>query len=344
MLLHSRDICLSICMPTYNFGKFIGESLESILKQMPEGVEIVVLDGGSTDNTYDVVKSIQQHCPMLSYHRQSHRGGIDRDMARTVELARGKYCWLFSSDDLMHQGALRRVLEEIDLGFDLYLCGLTLCTREMQPLMQHPVLRLGSDAVFDLGNERDRIRYFELAETTTAFFSFMGSLIVKKSRWDAISFDESFDGSLWAHVARVFRMIPQGLTVKYLQESLLDKRGDNDSFMDKGLVHRYMMAVDGYHRLADTFFGKHTAENRHIRRVVRNEFPALRTLVSLKVKVYQEENHAEQKLLDELAAKMYKDSSLISRFPLLLYKSVPAPALKVAKTFYKAMKPYLSRN
>jgi abequosyltransferase len=338
------NIRLSICMPTYNFGKFIGESLESILKQMREGVEIVVLDGGSTDNTCDVVKSFQQHCPMLSYHRQNHRGGIDRDMARTVELARGEYCWLFSSDDLIHQGAFQRVLQEIDLGFDLYLCGLSLCTREMQPLMQHSVLRLESDAVFDLGNERDRLRYFELAETTTAFFSFMGSLIVKKSRWDAIPFNESFDGSLWAHVARVFRMIPQGLTVKYLHESLLDKRGDNDSFMDKGLVHRYMMAVDGYHRLADTFFGKHTAEAYHIRRVIRNEFPPFRALASLKVKIHEEGNHGDQRLLDELAAKVYKDSSLLNRFPLLLYKSVPAPALKVARTFYKAMKPYLSRS
>lgn len=51
------NIRLSICMPTYNFGKFIGETLESIMKQIPDGVEIVVLDGGSTDNTCDVVKS-----------------------------------------------------------------------------------------------------------------------------------------------------------------------------------------------------------------------------------------------------------------------------------------------
>lgn len=344
MSLRTRDIRLSICIPTYNFGKFIGETLESIMKQTPEGVEIVILDGGSTDNTAGVVKSFQEHYPMLSYHRQNHRGGIDRDMARTVELARGEYCWLFSSDDLMHQGALQRIMKEIDLGLDLYLCGLTLCTREMQPLMQHRVLKIESDAVFDLGNERDRLRYFEMAETTTAFFSFMGSLTFKRSRWDAIPFEESFNGSLWAHVARLFRMVPQGLRVKYLYESLLDKRGDNDSFMDKGLVHRYMMAVDGFHRLANTFFGEHTAEAYHIRRVIRNEFSPFRALANLKVKIHEEGNHGDQRLLDELTAKVYKDSSLLNRFPLLLYKTVPAPVLKVAKTFYKAMKPHLSRS
>ena len=55
-------------------------------------------------------------------------------------------------------------------------------------------------------NEQDRLRYFQLAETTAAFFSFMGSLIIRKSRWDAIPFSEAFDGTLWAHVARIFAM------------------------------------------------------------------------------------------------------------------------------------------
>ena len=337
------DIRLSICMPTYNFGAFIGETLEGIIKQLPGSVEIVVLDGGSTDDTAAVVQSFQHHCPMLSYHRQDHRGGIDRDIARTVELARGEYCWLFSSDDLMHQGALKRVLQEIELGFDLYLCGLTLCTREMQPLRQHRVLNIGSDAAFDLCNKQDRLRYFRMAETTTAFFSFMGSLIFKKSRWDAIPFDESFDRSLWAHVARLFRMAPQGLRVKYLCESLLDKRGDNDSFMDKGLVHRYMMAVDGYHRLANTFFGEHTFEAQHIRRVVRNEFTALRALAGLKVKAYEEGNLVDQSLVDELAAKVYKGSPTLDRLKFFLYRTVPVPVWKLARAWYRAAKPYLFR-
>ena len=171
----------------------------------------------------------------------------------------------------------------------------------------------------------------------------MGSLIFKKSRWDAIPFDESFDRSLWAHVARLFRMVPQGLRVKYLCESLLDKRGGNDSFMEKGLVHRYMMAVDGYHRLANTFFGEHSVEAQHIRRVVRNEFPALRALAGLKVKAYEEGNLVDQSLVDELAAKVYKGSSTLDRLKFFLYKTVPVPVYKLARSWYRAAKPYVFR-
>ena len=94
-------ICLSICMPTYNFGKVIGATLENITSQMTGSVEIVIVDGASTDNTAEVVRGFQERFPNIIYHRLQRRGGIDQDMAKSVELARGEYCWLFSSDDLM---------------------------------------------------------------------------------------------------------------------------------------------------------------------------------------------------------------------------------------------------
>src|SRR5206468_8104733 len=167
-----NPIRLSICMPTYNFGRFIGDALESILRQAADDVEIVVLDGASTDNTSEVVRSFQARFPRLHYHRRDRRGGIDRDMARAVELANGDYCWLFSSDDVMREGALGDVLEEITLGCDLYLCGLTLCTLDMQPIRPHRILRLPCDAVFELANEQDLLRYFMLAVMNSAFFIF----------------------------------------------------------------------------------------------------------------------------------------------------------------------------
>jgi abequosyltransferase len=340
-----NPIRLSICMPTYNFGKFIGDSLDSIIRQATDEVEIVVVDGASTDNTSEVVRSFQARFPRLYYHRLDKRGGIDRDMARTVDLARGDYCWLFSSDDLMRKNALREVLEEIRLGFDLYLVGLTLCTLDMQPFAQHRVLRLRGDAEFDLAKEQDRLRYFELAETTTAFFSFMGSLIVRRARWDAIRFNEGFDGSLWAHVARLFEMVPQGLRLKYLSRSYLDKRGDNDSFMDKGFAHRYRAAIEGYDRLAHTFFGETSIESFHIRRAVRNEVPGIGTLINLRLASTKQGSREDIEELDALVAAIYRERPLSRRVLFLIYRISPLPLLRAAKAVYGRLKPSLrSRN
>ena len=86
----SSAMRLSICIPTFNFGEFIGETLESILPQVVDGVEVVILDGGSTDDTTAVVRSFQDRYPELRYVRRDERGGIDRDMARNVDLARGR--------------------------------------------------------------------------------------------------------------------------------------------------------------------------------------------------------------------------------------------------------------
>jgi abequosyltransferase len=322
---------LSICIPTYNFGAFIGETLASILPQVVDGVEVVILDGGSSDNTTDVVESLQRDNPALHYHRQDTRGGIDRDLARTVELAHGEYCWLFCADDIMKPGAVQLVLERLQSGCDLYLCGLTLCTFEMDPVRDHRVARITTDQDFDLSSERDRRRYFELAQTTTAFFSFAGSLIIKKASWDAAGPDEQFIGSLWAHVAQIFRMIPNGLRLHYIPTPLLCKRTENDSFMDEGIVQRYARAVDGYHRLASAYFPEDSAEARHIRRVVTNEFPPW-TLLSAK-RESERNGLGDESTVDLLAEAAYRDPTPRNRLYRLIYAYTPRPAFAGAQAF-----------
>jgi abequosyltransferase len=322
-------------MPTYNFGAFIGETLESVLSQAVDGVEVVVLDGGSTDNTTDVVRSFERRYPSLRYHRIQERGGIDRDLARTVGLARGEYCWLFGSDDLMNPGAIESVLGHIRTGHDLYLSGVTLCTRDMSPLKEMPILKARSDLEFDLAKERGRRDYFERAQTTSAFFGFAGSLIINRARWESIALNEAFVGSCWAHVARIFEMLPEGLRLKYLATPLLRKRMENDSFLDQGIVHRFGITIDGYHRLADTFFPEDGVEARNIRRVVTNEFPP-RTLLSARLHCQANNHEEELHTLDRLAATAYRDPSLRNRTYNLIYRRTPLVVYKAARACYRA--------
>lgn len=317
-------IKLSICIPTYNFGEFIGETLDSILPQLVDGVEIVILDGGSTDCTPAVVEAFQRRCPALRFHRREERGGIDRDMARTVALARGDYCWLFSSDDLMRRGALGEVLAHVESGLDVYLCGFTLCTCEMRPLKPQPILDVPSGMTFDLARDDDRRIYFEHAASTTAFFSFLGSVIFKKARWNALELDERFVGSCWAHVARMFSMIPAGLRIEYLAAPYLWKRCDNDSFMDAGLIRRFAITIDGYHRLARTFFPEDGFEARHIRRAVAAEFPPYVLLYTKWAS--RDASFDDRLLLDRLAETVYSDESVRSWLCRALYRNASATA------------------
>lgn len=92
---------LSVCVPVYNFAAWFGATVESIARQAPDGVEILVVDGASTDDTPAVAAALTARYPRVRYHRLERRGGIDGDIARSVELARGDYCWVFGGDDLM---------------------------------------------------------------------------------------------------------------------------------------------------------------------------------------------------------------------------------------------------
>ena len=83
---------LSFCIPTYNFGAFIGQTLQSIIDQADDRVEIVVIDGGSTDHTEAVVNEKRTLFPHIRYLNVGKGRGVDRDIVESVAQARGEYC------------------------------------------------------------------------------------------------------------------------------------------------------------------------------------------------------------------------------------------------------------
>lgn len=248
-------IPLSICIPTYNFGFIIGETLKSIIDQSGDDIEVVVLDGGSTDNTKEVVLGFQQLFPRITYHRLDTKGGIDKDMARTVELARGDYCWLMSSNDVFKSGAIQRVINEIKLGYDIYLCNRTECDRSLKPVRNSPWLsKEAKDNIFNLSTKVELINYFNKSQSIGALFSYMSSIIVRRDKWNGAAYDERFTGSNFAHVFRLFSILQNGGTLKYIRDPLILCRGNNDSFLERGLFNRYLIDIDGYLLLAVQLF------------------------------------------------------------------------------------------
>jgi len=333
------SIKLSICIPTYNFGKFIGETLESIIPQLNDKTEVVILDGASTDNTKEIVQYYQTLSPHINYFRQSEKGGIDKDMHLSVKYARGEYCWLFSSDDIMQKRALAELLSEIQEGHDVYLCNFTICDFNTSITMEeHFIFKKKKKAIYNLSNESIRREYFESAIATPAFFSFMGSIVIKRSRWIESSDQQpDFFGTCWAHAARIFRMIPYGLIVKHLPDSFLRKRSFNDSFMDKGFIHRISIAIDGYHEIANAIFGITSFEAFHIRRALRNEFP-FQTFLSAKESV---RNQQDRKELWRLYKKTYIDFPQNRWAYFTLLTLLPNPIIRLLRKAYRLKKRFI---
>jgi abequosyltransferase len=301
---------LSICIPTYNFGAFIGETLDSILSQLTDGVEVIVLDGGSTDNTAEVVRQKFAGIPNLFYHRQAERGGIDRDIERVVSMARGEYCWLFSADDIMQPGAIETVLSSIKTGLDIYICEHRLSTMQLKPIKEHPPFN-GFPAMtqFDFSQGNDRWRYFESARTSEAFFSYLAGPIFKKSVWDAVDVPESVYGSCWIVAAHLLPAFKKEVRIQYLGKLLMLKREGNDSFSGGNRATRCKIGIENFQNVANPIFGISSREAFHIRRVLQNDVPLL-ALLAAKYQAYK--NHCEQDLLllQRQVAMHYMDSGL----------------------------------
>ncbi|MDO9583015.1 MAG: glycosyltransferase [Desulfomicrobium sp.] len=94
---------ISIIIPTYNYGAYIGKCLESVIPSLENRDEVIVVDDGSTDITEAVVMGFQE--PRLAYHRQENAGP---STARNngFSLSKGSYVMFLDADDLLGQGQL----------------------------------------------------------------------------------------------------------------------------------------------------------------------------------------------------------------------------------------------
>lgn len=328
---------LTICIPIYNCAEYVGQALDSILSQTEEGVEVVIYDGGSTDETPVLMESYTKRWTNLHYHRGSARGGIDADMVKCVGYAKGEYCWLFSGDDVMRPGAIERALDWIKRGHDIFICKHTICSKDMVVFRELPVLQPDKVFTANLANSNERVEWFQRAVTNEAFFSFISGLIVRREKWESGELPEAFSKSCWGHVARYFGLVSSGLSVCYVAEVWLDQRGENDSFADKGIVNRFRIGIEGYHRLADAFFGHESIEAFHIRRVIRNEFTFL-MLLSTKILCVKNPMRESRQVLDELVRMIYCDSLLALKIKRLIYFAMPYWLVSAARFTYQPIK------
>ena len=102
---------VSIVVPTYNYGRFLGDALDSIFRQGVESIEVLVLDDGSTDETPEVLARYAD--PRISVHR-SERLGVNRVRALGVSLARAPIVAWLDADDVWRPGYLARQLAVLE--------------------------------------------------------------------------------------------------------------------------------------------------------------------------------------------------------------------------------------
>jgi glycosyltransferase involved in cell wall biosynthesis len=101
---------VSIIIPSFNQGRFIRETIDSILTQDYRPVEVLVMDGGSTDETLEVLKSY--NAPELQWVSERDRG-VANAVNKGIERAAGEVFAVQSSDDFYTPGAIAAAVDAL---------------------------------------------------------------------------------------------------------------------------------------------------------------------------------------------------------------------------------------
>jgi glycosyltransferase involved in cell wall biosynthesis len=120
--LHAMAPRVSICIPAYNHGRFLGAAIESALSQTWTDLEVVVSDNRSTDDTEAVVAPFVQRDARVRYELAPTHVGMAENFNRSLALARGEYVKFLCADDLLEPQCVERLVTAM-AGEDVVLAG-----------------------------------------------------------------------------------------------------------------------------------------------------------------------------------------------------------------------------
>ncbi|MFR2395697.1 MAG: glycosyltransferase family 2 protein [Parasutterella sp.] len=108
---------VSILLPSYNHEKFIGETLTSLLNLDYSDLELILVDDGSTDNTFDVIERFKgalekKFCRVVIL--QNKHNGLGQNLNEMLNLVRGEYVFTCASDDMVCPHSVRILVDFLD--------------------------------------------------------------------------------------------------------------------------------------------------------------------------------------------------------------------------------------
>lgn len=107
--VRNRQALVTVIIPTYNYGRFLEQALRSVLDQQLQGVEVLVLDNASTDNTAQLMQAYAGH-PQVRYIRNRRNIGPSFNVINGFRMACGRYLTVLMADDFQHPGFLSRAV------------------------------------------------------------------------------------------------------------------------------------------------------------------------------------------------------------------------------------------
>ena len=104
MMQIDLTISVSVYIPVHNYGKFLAQAIESVLAQKFNDWELIIIDDGSTDNSWEVISQYSSHPKIRTMHQDKKGLNVTNNIA--LRLSQGKYIMRLDADDYLDENAL----------------------------------------------------------------------------------------------------------------------------------------------------------------------------------------------------------------------------------------------
>lgn len=112
---------ISIIVPIYNAEEYINSCIESLLNQSFVDYEIVLIDDGSTDKSFQICKKIQSTDRRIKLFHQENQG-VSSARKLGVAKSAGEYIFFMDADDTVQSIILEVLYDKISMGYDMVQC------------------------------------------------------------------------------------------------------------------------------------------------------------------------------------------------------------------------------
>jgi glycosyltransferase involved in cell wall biosynthesis len=131
---------VSICIPTYNYRRYLSDALTSCLNQTFRDIEVLVVDNCSNDGSMELVDEFARRDPRVVAHRNERNIGMAGNFNRCLELARGRYIKFLCADDTLEPGCVEALVGGMESRDGVRLAG---CARQYFEEVGIPRRRVG---------------------------------------------------------------------------------------------------------------------------------------------------------------------------------------------------------
>ncbi len=137
----SPDVpAVSICIPTFNYRRYLSDALSSSLSQTFREIEVLVVDNCSDDGSMELIEEFARCDPRVVAHRNERNIGMAGNFNRCLELARGRYVKFLCADDILEPGCVEALVGGMEARDGVRLAG---CARHYFGEAGNPSRRLG---------------------------------------------------------------------------------------------------------------------------------------------------------------------------------------------------------